>query len=75
MQAWKSDELQDDWELERTVDAGQGGCRTVRLRGAGGIVNSVVSHVLGDLMQPLPPCNVADCCDISDDAALEVIVR
>jgi hypothetical protein len=38
-------------------------------------VNSVVSHVLGDLMQPLPPCNVADCCDISDDAALEVIIR
>jgi hypothetical protein len=78
LQAWKSDELQDNWELERLVDAGQGGSRTVRLRGAGGIVNNVVKHVLGDLMQPLPACGVEECCFdavFSDNAALEVLSR
>ena len=69
MQAWKSDELKDDWELERRVD----GSRTVRLRGAGGIVDSVfTSGFLGDLMQPQPPCSAAECCELNDDAALKV---
>ena len=73
MQAWKSDELKDDWELERSVDARQGGSRTVRLRGAGGIVDSVfTSGFLGDLMQPQPPCSAAECCELNDDAALKV---
>jgi hypothetical protein len=73
VQAWKSDELKDDWELERSVDGRQGGSRTVRLRGAGGIVDSVfTSGFLGDLMQPQPPCRVAECCKLNDDAALEV---
>ena len=73
MQAWKSDELEDDWELERSVDDRQGGSRTVRLRGAGGIVDSVfTSGFLGDLMQPQPPCRVDECCELNDDAALEV---
>jgi hypothetical protein len=74
LQAWKSDELQDNWELERTVD----GSRTVRLRGAGGIVDNIVKHVLGDLMQPLPACGVEECCFdavFSDNAALEVLSR
>ena len=72
VQAWRSDELKDDWELERTVDEGSGGSRTIQLRGAGGIVNSVVASVLGDLMTAPPPCSVADCCELNDDAALEV---
>ena len=73
MQAWKSDELKDDWELERSVDGRQGGSLTVRLRGAGGIVDSVfTSGFLGDLMQQQPPCSVAECCELNDDAALEV---
>ena len=73
MQAWKSDELKDDWELERSVDAGQGGSRTVRLRGAGGIVDSVfTSGFLGDMMQAQPPCSATDCFELNDDAALEV---
>ena len=71
-QAWESDKLKDDWELERTVDGGRGGRRTVNLQGAGGIVNSMVASVLGDLMQPLPPCSAAECHELSDDAALEV---
>ena len=73
MQAWRSDELQEDWELERDVDTRQGGSRTVRLRGAGGIVDRVVASVFADLMQPLPPCNPnTECFELSDDAALEV---
>ncbi len=32
----------------------------------------VVISVLGDLMQPLPPCSAAECCEMDDDAALEV---
>ncbi len=32
----------------------------------------VVISVLGDLMQPLPPCSADECCDMDDDAALEV---
>ena len=73
MQAWRSDELKDDWELERSLDAGQGGSRTVRLRGAGGIVDSVfTSGFLGDLMQPQPPCSVTECFELDDNAALEV---
>jgi hypothetical protein len=73
VQAWKSDELKDDWELERSVDARQGGSRTVRLRGAGGTVDSVfTSGFLGDLMQPQPPCSAAECCELNDDSALEV---
>ena len=72
-QAWRSDALKEDWELDRRVDAGQGGSRTVRLRGAGGIVDSVfTSGFLGDLMQPQPPCSVAECCELNDDAALKV---
>ena len=55
------------------MNAGQGGSRTVRLRGAGGIVDSVfTSGFLGDLMQPQPPCSVAECCELNDDTALEV---
>ena len=54
------------------MDGGQGGRRTVNLQGAGGIVNSMVASVLGDLMQPLPPCSAAECHELSDDAALEV---
>ena len=73
VQAWKSDELEEDWELERCVDAGQGGSQTVRLRGAGGIVDSVfTSGFLSDLMQPQPPCSAAECCELNDDAALKV---
>ena len=71
-QAWESDKLKDDWELERTVDGGRGGRRTVNLQGAGGIVNSMVASVLGDLMQPQPPCSVAECCELNDDSALKV---
>ncbi len=72
LQAWRSDELKEDWELERSVDARQGGSQTVRLRGAGGVVDSIVTSVLGDVMQPLPPCSHTECCELSDDAALEV---
>ena len=55
------------------MDTGQGGSRTVRLRGAGGIVDRVVASVFADLMQPLPPCNPnTECFELSDDAALEV---
>jgi hypothetical protein len=32
----------------------------------------MVASVLGDLMQPLPPCSAAECHELSDDAALEV---
>ena len=71
-QAWESDKLKDDWELERTVDGGRGVRRTIHLQGAGGIVNSLVASVLGDLMQPLPPCSASECHELSDDAALEV---
>ena len=71
-QAWESDKLKDDWELERTVDGGQGGRRTVHLQGSGGIVNSMVLSVFGDLMQPLLPCSVSECYELSDDVALEV---
>ena len=53
VQVWTSDALGEDWELERAVDAAQGGSRTVRLRGPDGIVDIVVSSFLGDLMQPL----------------------
>ena len=35
-------------------------------------MNSMVASVLGDLMQPLPPCTAAECHELSDDAALEV---
>ena len=71
MQAWKSDELKDDWELERSVDDRQGGSRTVRLRGAGGIVDSVfTSGFLGDLMQAQPPCSVTECFELDDNAEL-----
>jgi hypothetical protein len=35
-------------------------------------VDSVVISILGDLMQPLPPCSAAECCEMDDDAALEV---
>ena len=71
-QAWRSDALKEDWELERRVDVGQGGSRTVHLRGAGGVVDSVVSSVLADVTQALPPCSHTECCELSDDAALEV---
>ena len=55
------------------MNAGQGGSQTVRLRGADGIVDSVfTSGFLGDLMQPQPPCSVAECCELNDDTALEV---
>ncbi len=72
VQVWTSDALGEDWELERAVDAAQGGSRTVRLRGPDGIVDIVVSSFLGDLMQPLPPCGAAECFEMDDDAALEV---
>ena len=71
-QAWRSDALKEDWELDRRVDAGQGGSRTVRLRGAGGVVDSLVTSVLADVTQALPPCSHTECCELSDDAALEV---
>ncbi len=71
-QAWESDKLKDDWELERTVDGGRDGRRTIHLQGSDGIVNRMVQSVLGDLMQPLPPCSASDCHELSDDAALEV---
>ncbi len=72
LQAWRSDELKEDWELERTWADTAGGSRTVRLRGSGGVVDAVVSSVLSDVMQPLPPCSVTECCELSDDAVLEV---
>ena len=72
VQAWTSDALGEDWELERAVDAAQGGSRTVRLRGPDGIVDIVVSSFLGDLMQAPPPCGAAECFEMDDDAALEV---
>ena len=71
-QAWESDKLKDDWELERTVDGGRDSRRTVHLQGSDGIVNHMVRSVSGDLMQPLPPCSASDCHELSDDAALEV---
>jgi hypothetical protein len=60
-QAWESDKLNDDWELERTVDGGREGRRTVHLQGSDGIVNKMVHSVLDDLMQPLLPCSVSEC--------------
>ena len=72
LQAWTSDALGEDWELERAVYAVQGGTWTVRLRGPDGIVDNVVSSFLGDLMQPLQPCGAAECFEMDDDAALEV---
>ena len=71
-QAWRSDALKEDWELERSVDAGQGGSRTVRLRGAGGVVDTIFTSVLADVTQALPPCSHTECCELSDDAVLEV---
>ena len=71
-QAWRSDALKEDWELERSVDDGKGGSRMVRLRGAGGVVDSLVTSVLADVTQALPPCSHTECCELSDDAALEV---
>ena len=71
-QAWRSDEQQDDWEPERAAITSQVGSQAVRLRGPGGIVDIVVISVLGDLMQPLPPCSAAECCEMDNDAALEV---
>ena len=75
VQVWTSDALGEDWELERAVDAAQGGSRTVRLRGPDGIVDIVVSSFLGDLMQAPPPCGAAECFEMDDDAALEVPTR
>ena len=72
MQAWRSDALKEDWELESSVDEGKGGSRTVRLRGAGGVVDTIFTSVLADVTQALPPCSHTECCELSDDAALEV---
>ena len=57
------------------MDGGPTGSWTIQLRGAGGIVNSVVASTLGDLMNAPPPCSVADCCELNDDAALEVCMH
>ena len=75
MQAWESDKLKEDWEPDSAVDAGQGGSRTVYLRGAEGIVTQMVASILPDLMKPLSGCSAADCFDLSDDAELEVRSR
>lgn len=56
------------------MDAEQGGSHIVRLRGAGGIVDSIVASVLADVTQPPSPCSHTDCCELSDDAALEVFI-
>jgi hypothetical protein len=72
VQAWSSDELQDDWEPERVADAVQSGSHTAHLRGTGGIVDSVVASTMGDMVQPLPPCNVNECCKLDDSTALVV---
>ena len=72
VQAWTSDALGEDWELERAYEAAQGGSLTVRLRGPDGIIDKVVSSFLGELMQAPPPCVAAECFEMDDDAALEV---
>ena len=71
-QSWRSDALKEDWELERSVDDGKGGSRMVLLRGAGGVVDTIFTSVLADVTQALPPCSHTECCELSDDAALEV---
>ena len=60
---------QDGWELVRTTDGAPGGSRKIQLRGTGGIVSSVVTSTLSDLMTALLLCCVDDCCELNDDAA------
>ncbi len=56
------------------MDTGQGSCQIVRLRGAGGVVDISIASFLPDLMQQPTPCSRADCCELSDDAELEVYI-
>jgi hypothetical protein len=73
-QAWKSDALKDDWEGYCLVSsAGQASPRTARLSGSGGIVDVIVASVLKGNLDLRPPCCVSECCDLNDDAALEVL--
>ena len=73
-QAWKSDTLKDDWEGYCLVSsAGQASPRTARLSGSGGIVDVIVASVLKGNLDLRPPCCVSECCDLNDDAALEVL--
>ena len=74
MQAWKSDTLKDDWEGYCLVSsAGQASPRTARLSGSGGIVDAIVASVLKGNLDLRPSCCVSECCDLNDDAALEVL--
>ena len=74
MQAWKSDTLKDDWEGYCLVSsAGQASPRTARLSGSGGIVDAIVASVLKGNLDLRPSCCVSECCDLNDDAALQVL--
>ena len=70
-QAWTSDTLKDDWEGVAST-AVPASARTVRLSGCGGIVDAIVVSVLKGNLDPRPPCAASECCELNDDAALEV---
>jgi hypothetical protein len=54
--------------------AEQGGSQIVRLRGTGGMVDISIASFLPDLMQQPTPCSYEDCCELNDDAELEVYI-
>jgi hypothetical protein len=55
------------------TSAGQAIPRPVRLGGSGGIVDAIVVSVLKGNLDPRPACSASDCCELNDDAALEVL--
>lgn len=56
------------------MEAEQGGSQIVRLRGTGGVVDILIASFLPDLMQKPTPCSYEDCCELNDDAELEVYI-